>query len=79
MLILLLIFSSSFSPSLKIGGFCCNTINLGSWGRHLFLVKTISGFYHFFFIRTIHELSEFVACIKHYQTNFNVVKNIAHE
>jgi hypothetical protein len=32
-------FSSSFASTLKKGEFCCNTVNLGSWGRHLFLIK----------------------------------------
>jgi hypothetical protein len=25
-------FSSSYASTLKKGGFCCNTVNLGSWG-----------------------------------------------
>jgi hypothetical protein len=29
-------------------GFCCNIVNLGSWGRHLFLIKTISSFFKIF-------------------------------
>jgi hypothetical protein len=25
-------FSSSFASTLMVGGFCCSTVNLGSWG-----------------------------------------------
>jgi hypothetical protein len=37
-------FSSTFACTLMFGGFCRSTVYLGSWGRHLFLIKTISSF-----------------------------------
>ena len=43
-------FSSIFASTLIVGGFYCSTIYMGSLGRHLFLIKTISNF-----------ISEFVA------------------
>ena len=33
-------FSSTFASTLMEGGFCRSTVYLGSWGRHLFLIKT---------------------------------------
>ena len=38
-------FSSTFASTLLVGGFCHSTVYLGSWGRHLFLIKTISSLY----------------------------------
>jgi hypothetical protein len=38
-------FSSIFVSTLMVGGFCSSTVYMGNWGRHLFLIKTISIFF----------------------------------
>jgi hypothetical protein len=38
-------FSSSFASSLMVGGFCCSTVNLGSWGRHFYTPRNEVGGY----------------------------------
>jgi hypothetical protein len=37
-------FSSNYASTLMVGVFCCSTVNLGSWGRYLFILKIISSY-----------------------------------
>jgi hypothetical protein len=38
-------FPFGYASALMVGGFCCSTVNLKSWGKHSFLIKAISNSY----------------------------------
>ena len=70
-------FSSTFASTLMVGGFCYSTVYLRSWGRHLFLIKTISSCISFLCLPPI--LGEtYCFCTFCQSVSLSVTKSCAH-